>query len=34
MVFLTPEAGRLFGAIHIFYLWEGGIIGEAKPTIR
>lgn len=30
MVFLTPEAGRLFAAVRIFYLWEGHIIGEAK----
>jgi hypothetical protein len=31
MVFLTPEAGRLFQAVRIFYLWEGHIIGEASP---
>jgi len=31
MVFLTPEAGRLFRTVRTFYLWEGHIIGEASP---
>ena len=34
MVFLTPEAGRLFAVVSTFYLWEGCIIGEAKPIKR
>ncbi len=33
MVFLTPEAGRLFRAVPKFYLWEGRIIGEAQPVL-
>jgi hypothetical protein len=33
VVFLTPEAGRLFAAVRIFYLWEGWIIGEAKAIV-
>jgi hypothetical protein len=31
MVFLTPEAGRLFRTLRRFYLWEGWIIGKAIP---
>jgi hypothetical protein len=34
MVFLTPEAGRLFAVVSNFYLWEGHIIGEARPIAR
>jgi hypothetical protein len=30
IVFLTPEAGRLFSTVSKFYLWEGQIIGEAR----
>jgi hypothetical protein len=32
--FLTPEAAPLFRVVKKFYLWEGGIIGEAvaEPT--
>jgi len=31
MLFLTPEAGRLFRTVRKFYLWEGWVIGEAIP---
>ena len=34
MAFLTPEAGRLFAAVSNFYIWEGRIIGVAKPITR
>jgi hypothetical protein len=34
IVFLTPEAGRLFQVVGNFYLWEGRIIAEAQPIIR
>jgi len=29
ITFLTPEAAVLFRVVRKFYLWEGGIIGEA-----
>ena len=34
MVFLTPQAGRLFHVVRTFYLWEGHIIGEAHSISR
>jgi hypothetical protein len=29
MIFLSPDSAALFRAAGKFYLWEGGIIGEA-----
>jgi hypothetical protein len=29
MIFLSSDSGALFRAAGKFYLWEGGIIGEA-----
>jgi|SRR5882757_1938904 len=34
IVFLTPEAGRLFRIVRTFYLREGRVIGEAIPISR
>jgi hypothetical protein len=34
MVFLTPQAGDLFRMVEKFYLWEGGIMGEATARLE
>ena len=31
LIFLNAEAGKLFSVVPAFYLWEGRIIGEARP---
>jgi hypothetical protein len=30
MIFLSPDSAAIFQAAGKFYLWEGGIIGEAQ----